>query len=308
MNRKIFSFIIFILFTGKLFSAPDLVNSVIGDISYYEKYHAYPSEFSNEDDRIATHLNFVINYLEDHTPEHLNSDQKRNRFQMISLLRNYVQLREFPKNYDHPGMRIPCFIDKDGNICAVGFLVAETAGNETAEKINREYKYKSITEMNSPILKEWVSQSGLTLEECAMIQPTYGYYHSSSGNYRATSEFVISSSLLGGVNAVFTVVNTAQSINHSDNKWIPIVSGITGGTQLFIGLNSALDRGFPYMDPDKKTITAFNIALGTGTIIMAVINLIDNPSPKNTTTKLSLTTIPITKDKSAYGVKFSMPL
>lgn len=303
MNRKIFSFIIFILFAGKLLSATDPINSVIGDISYYEKYHAYPSEFSNENDRIATHLNFVINYLEDHTPEDLNSDQKRNRFQMIFLLRKYVQLREFPKNYDYPGMRIPCFIDKDGNICAVGFLVAETAGYDAAEKINEEYKYSFISDMDSPALMEWVKASGLTMEECAMMQPSYGY------SSRSDPEFITASAVLGGVNLSLFTINTIELINKSDRDIIPIVGTITGSTQLLLGILSASENNFKYSEPDRKILTAFDIAMGTSTIVLSVLNLLDKSEVTKTIgSKLSLTTIPITKEKSAYGVKFSMPL
>jgi hypothetical protein len=75
--------------------------------------------------------------------------------------------------YDHLNERSPCFIDKHGNICAVGYLVEHTVGREVADKINSSYKYTLIKVMKLPELAQWVLKSGLTLNECAMIQPSY---------------------------------------------------------------------------------------------------------------------------------------
>ena len=105
----------------------------------------------------------------------LTKEQKSNRLKMLDLLHMYWTKGIFPKNYDYPGRRIPCFIDKDGNICAVGYLIAQTAGREVAERINAKFKYDYLLEMNDKTIDAWVEASGLSKVECAMIQPSYDY-------------------------------------------------------------------------------------------------------------------------------------
>jgi hypothetical protein len=97
---------------------------------------------------------------------------KRNH--LLDLLHDYWTKAVFPRNYDYKAERKPCFIDKDGTICAVGYLVEQTAGREAAETINFKHKYDVVMEMNDEMVDNWINKSGLTKEECAMIQPTYG--------------------------------------------------------------------------------------------------------------------------------------
>jgi hypothetical protein len=69
--------------------------------------------------------------------------------------------------------RKPCFIDDGGNICAVGYLVEQTAGRAAAEAINARHQYDELLAMDDPTLLAWATKSGFTLTELAMIQPTY---------------------------------------------------------------------------------------------------------------------------------------
>src|SRR5690606_8014938 len=87
---------------------------------------------------------------------------------------DYRETGVIPRNYDYPGIRKPCFIDKEERICAVGYLVEQTAGREVAQKINEKYQYENLMAMNDPLIDDWVAESGLTKRECAMIQPAYG--------------------------------------------------------------------------------------------------------------------------------------
>lgn len=66
------------------------------------------------------------------------------------------------------------FIERFGNICAVGYLVEQPAGRGVAEAINGQFQYAAIGAMDSPELRQWLAASGLTLAEATMIQPTYG--------------------------------------------------------------------------------------------------------------------------------------
>ena len=151
------------------------VNAVIGDSSFLWKFHRLPTTEDPEALRIATHLEYVQHLLE-------SKPASPPRTQTLRLLDVYRKAGQFPHNYDHPGRR-PCFIDREGNICAVGYLIEQTAGRELAEKINLEYQYASVFEMEMPELTEWVGNSGLTLQECAMIQPVaFGYVLATNSN------------------------------------------------------------------------------------------------------------------------------
>jgi hypothetical protein len=129
-------------------------------------------------DCIRAHLNLVVSLLESDrfAPSRLTSAQKQNRNNCISLLRNYMEAGVFPYDfiYDDPTtIRRPCFKDDSNNLCAVGHLIARTAGMDVVDKINNAFKFEYIRDMDHAMLAEWHVDQGLSLIELAMIQPTY---------------------------------------------------------------------------------------------------------------------------------------
>ena len=150
----------------------DFINAVIGNKSFRAFYGREPNINDDEDLRIATHLAYVEALLRSRDVSHLSTDLQRARNRNLSALRIYRLQGEFPRNYDRPGRR-PCFIDRDGRICAVGYLVEQTAGRDVAEGVNRTYKYSYIKDIEGADLAAWLAGSGLTREEAAMIQPEY---------------------------------------------------------------------------------------------------------------------------------------
>jgi hypothetical protein len=152
-------------------SAP--VNAIIGDAGFVARFGRAPDRFADEDLRIATHLEFVERMLRSRDVTHLSHDLLRERLRNLDRLHAYRIGGIFPRNYDVPGRR-PCFIDRDGRICAVGYLVACSAGLDAAAAIDARYHNAYIAEMSAPLVERWIARSGLTREEAAMIQPTYG--------------------------------------------------------------------------------------------------------------------------------------
>ena len=57
----------------------------------------------------------------------LSDEHQKKRKMALQFLHQYWTAGVFPINYDYAERR-PCFIDREGNICAVGYLVAKTAG------------------------------------------------------------------------------------------------------------------------------------------------------------------------------------
>ena len=105
-----------------------VINPIIGDIRYTEKYGDVPDQFTDETLRIKAHLEYVENLLRAKDISGLSHALKAKRENLLDLLHQYWTAAVFPKNYDYSNERKPCFIDKDGNICAVGYLLEQTAG------------------------------------------------------------------------------------------------------------------------------------------------------------------------------------
>ena len=104
----------------------------------------------------------------------LTEQQELNRAILLSHLAKYIEVGNFPVNEFSNISNRPNFIDSNGNICAVGFLIAETIGRETAEHLNAQYQFEYIMNMDSHILDQWLYEYGLSRLEAAMIQPAYG--------------------------------------------------------------------------------------------------------------------------------------
>jgi|GEM_PF-6181508 len=169
--RTFFTSALFICICIYSFAKP--INPVIGDQSYFMAFGKMPDQFSDEQVRIRTHLAYAEFLLGKRNVSHLSVEMQAKRSHALDLLHEYWTRGQFPLNNDYKNERRPCFIDDNGTICAVGYLVEKTAGREAAEYINDKHMYQEIMEMKDPMIFEWMQQNGLTEEECAIIQPSY---------------------------------------------------------------------------------------------------------------------------------------
>jgi hypothetical protein len=267
---------------------PQTVNAILGDESFIATYGLKPNSQTDEKIRIQTHLRYVKNILRKADVSSLNYQQQENRKKLLNLLHEYCEAGIFPKNYDYPNRRIPCFIDRDGNICAVGYLIEKTIGREIAEKINTRYQYEYVMNMQDEILEKWMTENGLTRKECAMIQPAYGYNPPPS---YVTTEYGVSSSLLSGVNLSVGILNGIQIARGTNSLALPIVGLVSGAGQIvlgalnypptFDGLNGQ------YQNTDQRNLSLLNIGLGTSTMILSGWNLFKYIKNKNTKPKFT---------------------
>ena len=264
------------------------VNSVIGDISFIEKFGYKPNASTDENLRIKTHLEYVEKALRQKSINHLTSTLKQQRAYLLDLLHSYWMRETFPRNYDYKEVRKPCFIDKDNRICAVGYLIERSAGRQIAEEINRRHKYERILAMNDQMVDNWIKSSGLSKEECAMIQPQYGLglggtfipaaTYSNSNNI--TPAYGMSSSILGGANLSLNTLNTIHILKGSNSKSIAVVGVISGAAQTILGSFSfpktSSNLNGNTTNESRKTLSMINIGLGTTTMILSAWNLITN--------------------------------
>lgn len=148
------------------------VNAVVGDSSWYHLQPKKDLSSATENERISTHLRYVLSMLRSKTIENVEASDTRK--EALNLLEDYIALEAFPCNFALSESRRPCFIDDSGNICAVGYLLEQTAGRAEAERINSLYQYDFIADMKDAGLKAWQESVGLSMRELAMIQPAYG--------------------------------------------------------------------------------------------------------------------------------------
>ncbi len=283
------------------------VNAVIGDISYLDAFGHHPTNDVDEITRLQTHLKYVEQLLRNKDISALSADQKENRALLLDLLNDYWTAGVFPKNYDYPDRRTPCFIDKDGNICAVGYLIEQTAGRQLAEEISSKFNYDELLAMKDPKIDTWVQSSGLTKEECAMIQPAYGVAPAPTDNYISPA-YGISSSLIGGINLSLNTINGIQISKGADNKIAPILGLITGVGQITLGAINYPEEVHTldgtYVNTSERNLSLINIGLGASTVILSSWNLITNREPREKSLSWNVYSFPTRG--SHMGVGFSV--
>lgn len=123
-----------------------------------------------EDRRIASHLRAVERLLRSGDTSGMSRSLKQRRAEMLDRLAGYIQREIFPRNRSG-SLLTPVFVDPEGRECAVGHLI----GRETklVSEISRSHNLTRIREMPHPGLDRWQRESGLELDELALIQPGY---------------------------------------------------------------------------------------------------------------------------------------
>ena len=148
----------------------DPVNSVIGDESWTAE--APPAD---DQVRIATHLRYVADKLDAEAPGDLAPGVAAERHRLLETLREYAARGSFPHLDEPRDHRVPRFIDSRGRLCAVGFLIASTAGLAVARDLGERFEYALIADIDDPRLDAWAATHGFSRRELAMIQPSYGF-------------------------------------------------------------------------------------------------------------------------------------
>jgi hypothetical protein len=162
-----------ILFIGCKWIDHGSINPIIGNEGTLHFYQNHDLGALSEKQRITAHLAYAYQLLMDRTEAMPESEVKKKRLAVLEHLRAYIRRGEFPINSKYDERR-PCFIDEKGTYCAVGYLIQQTAGSALAEKINSLFQYEFLSKMQLPVLSQWISNSGFSIEELATVQPTYG--------------------------------------------------------------------------------------------------------------------------------------
>lgn len=147
-------------------------NHHIGDDSYIAKYGHNVDRHASEEERMHLHLQFVYDWLASRPATRPELAAKRQ--EILAHFAAYIAKRTTPKN-EHVPWRTPVFIDDEGTICAVGYLIQQTTNQDLPKQIAAAHRYDFIEDIAAamPEVKGWVEASGFTLDEIAHIQPAY---------------------------------------------------------------------------------------------------------------------------------------
>lgn len=256
-------------------AAVEPVNQVLGDASYVATFGRFPSRATPDKVRLQTHLSYVERMLRARPADHLTFAQQQRRARALDHLRAYWQTGIFPRNTTHQGERTPVFIDAEGRICAVGYLIGRTIGQDMAEHINRRYKYASIQSMNMPGIDRWAQKHGFSIRELAMIQPAYG---SPQPEEPEKVNKAVEGGLIG-LSAAATGVNSFM-IAQSRRSLLSAGAGfIAGGLTLGVGLS------------DRANFSAADITTASIAVVASGWNLLQ-PLYDRTTLSQSSAALP----------------
>jgi hypothetical protein len=215
------------------------VNAVIGNESYRATFGEAPKAGTSEQLRLRTHLAYVEGLLRARDVSHLAPAQRERRARLLGQLRAYRKRGVFPQNTYQRG-RTPVFIDAQGRLCAVGFLIAQSAGREAAERINERYRLDRIADMDAPAVEKWAERHGFTLRELAMIQPAYCHLDPSDPLYRDYCDENMRKGVevaSMGLSASTALVN-GYLIGTERRSRVAAGAGlVTGGASLAVGLS-----------------------------------------------------------------------
>jgi hypothetical protein len=203
------------------------------------------------------------------------------------------------------GERKPCFIDKTGNICAVGYLIEMTVGRAVSEKINAKYQYDYVMNMNEEFIDSWMHEYGLTKLECAMIQPTYGI--TPTENY-ITPSFGFATAFFSGANVALSTINALHIKQTQKNVVAPILGLALGTGQIILGaLNyPEIQYGWnqSYFNEAQRNYAVLNVALGTSTIIFSTWSLITRKPIKSRDITWNVAAYPTGKSQMNLAFSF----
>jgi hypothetical protein len=130
-----------------------------------------------------TSIETAINRLESTTGQHL-SDAERQRLRGLLVMRRYAQLVRlkayhdrglFPQNEGPVRGETPIFVDQYDTACAVGHLMRLSGWESEVASIQATNNLVYVSNIAGGPVARWILTSGLTMEEAALIQPSYGW-------------------------------------------------------------------------------------------------------------------------------------
>jgi hypothetical protein len=123
--------------------------------------------------RLKRHFARVLEVLAARDVSALPAPQRAARAGHLAELRRYALRGRFPKNPLF-ALPTPFFVDAEGTRCAMAHLIEATGAVSFVSRIAERRNHAFIHELaDDPALVAWLDREGLTVDEAAMIQPSY---------------------------------------------------------------------------------------------------------------------------------------
>jgi len=211
--------------------------------------------------RLRAHFDSVDQELRARDISRLSAEQRAMRASLISWLRDYRNAGTFPENDRFTDRAMPFFRDSRGTLCAMAYLVDRSGRTDIVDQIAKTRNNAFIRELTDDrALVAWLDTSGLSVDEAARIQPTYGSYPVFVADQkRVSANYALLSMALGG--------SSLGSLGF--NLFTP--SRTSGGVGLAAGVATII-AGAAHLDETggNKRIAVANTALGSLAAISAL--------------------------------------
>jgi hypothetical protein len=214
--------------------------------------------------RIQAHLRQVTAELRAADVSALSAAQHTARIQNIERLSAYADAGVFPHNHDFR-QRTPYFRDAHGTLCAMAYLIEQSGSKQLVDRVARRNNNAFIRELASDAeLVGWLEANGLTAQEAARIQPTYGGQHGADPGYALATALV--AGLDGGV-----IVWNLMSEGPRDGRFAPGLVAFAASGLSFLAFGAGIGTCCTY---DNDALIGLNLAATGATALTGVINTV----------------------------------
>lgn len=223
--------------------------------------------------RIQAHLAAVERELLARDVSHLSAGQRAERERHIRVLREYRERGVFPHNHDFPDRRVPYFVDDHGTLCAMAYLISRSGRDDLVERVAATRNNAYVPELaGDPALVAWLHAAGLSAEEAARIQPTYGGPCCSSAPTGdadgASAGFALASTLVSAVGGATVGVNVLSAGSADGPRWPGVLGLAAGATGIALGVDRMGDSRAPaWLGLTTAGIGMISASVGAWTLV-----------------------------------------
>jgi hypothetical protein len=217
-----------------------------------------------EINRLEKHFDSVDVELRSRDVSMLSASQRSNRVKLITWLRDYRNADEFPTN-DRFANPTPFFRDSKGVLCAMAYLIDRSGSHEFVNKVAATRNNAYIHELaDDRVLIRWLDKWGLSVDEAARIQPSYGGGGIGDVDGRVEDDFAIAAIALGSASVGSAAINFVKPSYFSGFAGI-----LAGGAAIVVGANN--------FDENRATdhVAALTIGLGAFSVGAGIYGLLE---------------------------------
>jgi hypothetical protein len=269
----------------------------------------------SEAERLHLHFDAVERELLAADVSQLTEAQRIARAMHIRRLREYADHGVFPRNTDHPGERVPYFIDRFGTRCAMAYLIEQSGAGEYVGRVATRMNNASIHEIAGDpalggVLHAWLRDNGVSLREAARIQPAYSCEEfpelpsceraSDVTGYKIGAGALV---LAGATTVAMNAIGPSQGRSGRTAGWLGMGVGALGIAFSFIAPeDEATQCSTSYCEVVGKAPwwAVATAGVGTASFLFGLYRVLDAP-----TQVARLTATPLVSPQGAAGVQLN---